>query len=171
MKTQMKVQKQSRLNIRDSRALRGWASVILIGMALRWLGAAPCARATCREGCDTNNLGDTFIGADALLNDVSVGANTAVGANALTYNTSGYDNTAVGLEAMYGSPGVSSGTYNTAVGAQALIYNTGDGNTGLGTAALASNTTGHDNTAVGYLTLANAGTGFVVTGAYNTAVG
>ena len=64
-----------------------------------WLFAFACfalspqARATCQEGCLTND--NTALGDDALLS--STGSdNTAIGFNALYSNTDGINNTAIG---------------------------------------------------------------------------
>src|SRR5262249_23430466 len=66
-----------------SRTPRRFA-MLLITLLLACFALSPQARADCREGCDTN-LGNTFLGEDALLNDFGVG-NTAVGAHALINN-------------------------------------------------------------------------------------
>src|SRR5438874_2307874 len=59
--------------------------LLLTGMALSFglLGAAPGARATCQQGCDTN-LANTFLGNDALTNNTTGFYNTAASA-ALTF--------------------------------------------------------------------------------------
>ncbi|RYF85632.1 MAG: hypothetical protein EON98_06050, partial [Chitinophagaceae bacterium] len=108
--------------------------------------------------------------------------NTAVGAKALLTNSQGYQNTAFGFEAGYG---MGLGWSNTAIGAFAMrnggsfgaegnvgvgvnaLYNTKNlHNTGVGTNALYTNTTGSRNTAVGHSALyAN------LDGEHNTAIG
>src|SRR6266446_5616466 len=101
---------------------------------------APCARATCQQGCDTT-LNNTFLGNDAL-NANTIGTfNTAAGGYALAANTTGSDNTASGFNA--------------------LISNTiRDNNTAQGSATLVRNTTGYSNTAGGYQALADNTTGY-----------
>jgi hypothetical protein len=121
----------------------------------------PQARATCQQGCLTNDntvLGDdallnntatdtTAIGFNALFSNTTGYSNTAVGSSALSNNTVGGNNTAIGRQALYTN---TSGIYNTAIGVAALLSNTtGDRNTATGEQALDFNTTGHDNTATG----------------------
>src|SRR5947207_13987760 len=57
------------------------SGLLLTGMALSFglLGAAPGARATCQQGCDTN-LANTFLGNDALTNNTTGFYNTAASA-------------------------------------------------------------------------------------------
>src|SRR5262245_32251902 len=73
--------------------------------------------------------------------------NTAVGDDALLNNTIGVQNTAVGFQALYSNTGGGySSSFNTAVGSQALYSNTyGGENIAIGASALYGNTTGSDN--------------------------
>src|SRR5437016_1348193 len=119
--------------IKLSSPLRRGGVVMLVGLALGWLGAMPCAHATCEQGCDTT-YNNTFLGNDALLANTTGLYNTATGGYALANNNVGSDNTASGFDALYKN---TTGGYNTASGAFALEFNT----------------TGTDNTASGYLAL------------------
>src|SRR4029453_18545142 len=115
-----------------------------------------------------NGQGNTAVGAAALLrNTGGFGGNTAVGAMALQENGKGPGNTAVGAAALQNLPGLNSEeSQNTAVGAEAMkdpyggTTNTADAadalrktsvelNTARGASALAGNTTGYFNIAVG----------------------
>src|SRR5207253_1891428 len=88
---------------------------------------APQARATCQEGCLTNN--NTVLGDDALL------------------NTTGTDNTAIGYQALHNN---TTGINNTANGQNALRSNTtGSGNIALGHGAGANLTIGDYNIDLG----------------------
>jgi len=135
--------------------------LLVIPFVLACFALLPQARATCQQGCLTNDntvLGDdallnttatdaTAIGFNALFSNTSGYSNTAVGSNALFNNTVGGNNTAIGRQALYTN---TSGIYNTAIGVAALLLNTtGDRNTATGEQALDFNTTGHDNTATG----------------------
>ena len=95
---------------------------------------APQARATCQNGCLTNE-------------------NTVLGDDALISNTTGFDNTATGFQALFNNR---IGSFNTATGFQALFSNTtGSANTAYGGAALTSNIDGGSNTAIGNDALMN----------------
>ena len=91
---------------------------------------------------------------DTVINSIKVGkgagnilSNTTVGNNSLTANTSGVYNSAFGLGSISSNQG---GSRNAAFGADSLFYNiSGSFNTAIGAAALI-NTTGSDNTGVGY---------------------
>ena len=114
----------------------------------------PQARATCQEGCLTND--NTVLGDDALLNNTG-SANTAVGFQALFGNTTGTENTAVGWRALQCN---SFGGANTAVGTNALqSCGNGSGNTALGESALGNITSAGNNTAVGTNALINDSSG------------
>jgi len=117
---------------------------LLILFALACFAFSPQARATCQEGCLTNN--NTVLGDDALMN--STGSdNTAIGADALLTNTTGDQNTATGFDALFSN---TTGFQNTATGAQALFSNIiGSHNTAVGQGSLAANSDGHSNTATG----------------------
>src|SRR5438477_3213371 len=96
-------------------------------IALACCALCPQARATCQEGCLTNN--NTVLGDDALL------------------NTTGTDNTAIGYQALHNN---TTGFNNTATGAGALFLNTtGVNNTATGIGVLDNNTTGSLNTGEG----------------------
>jgi len=151
-------------------------ALVLIPLAFGCFAVSPQARAVCREDCGTHF--NTFLGADALVNNTSGSLNTAIGSGALTFNTTGFDNTATGASALTFN---TTGYANTAIGTGALNMNTegnnntaiaalgsnttGDANTGVGTAALASNTTGNFNTALGFFA------GYNTNGNTNIAVG
>lgn len=172
-------------------------SVLAASLAFASFALSPPARAVCQEGCDLINF-NTFLGDDALLNNINGGENTAIGFNALLHNqdgfyntalgyrallsnTSGFQNTALGDDALFSN---TTGGYNTAVGDDALAFNTsGLYNTALGVFALANNTAGGNNTAIGSAALVGNTTGFNNTaigddalgsntsGLYNTAIG
>ena len=86
------------------------------------------------------------------------GENTAVGTgacyNLLLYRgrDMGQGNAAVGYNTLYS---LTTGWDNTAVGDEALEYNTASSNTGIGSHALSSNTTGIGSTATGRNALVN----------------
>jgi len=88
---------------------------------------------------------------------------TAEGTNALKTLTTGAANTAVGWYSLFGD---TTASFNTGVGAGTLLFNNGDQNTGIGVAALLSNTTGSFNTATGLNALSSNSTGVS-----NTALG
>src|SRR5947208_16336914 len=92
--------------------------LLVIPVVLACFALAPAARATCQEGCLTNQ--NTVLGDDALLNNTGVN-NTANGSEALAGNTTGYDNTAIGSEALEFN---TVGYDNTATGFAALFSNT-----------------------------------------------
>ena len=116
---------------------------LVLGFA--WLALSPGARATCQEGCLTND--STVLGEDALISNTGSG-NTATGFDALLSNTTGHYNTAIGFQALLGT---TIGSFDTANGDQALQNNTtGSFNAANGAQALFSNTTGGNNTAVGF---------------------
>src|SRR6266568_1872642 len=98
---------------------RGSLLVPLV-FAVACLALAPCARATCEQGCDTT-LNNTFLGNDALHANTTGTLNTATGGYALYVNTTGYENTANGYGALASN---TTGYLNTASGFQALSSNT-----------------------------------------------
>ena len=120
---------------------------------------SPQARATCQEGCLTNQ--NTVLGEDALASSPTGTGNTAIGFNALLGDTTGQENTAVGVRAqpnnVSGNHNVALGPYtqgnnafdNTALGSAVMLANRGSGNTGVGWEALFLNSTGTSNVAVG----------------------
>jgi trimeric autotransporter adhesin len=140
---------------------------VLAMFALPCFALAPQARADCLQGCNLARF-NTFLGADALLNNTTGTGNTATGAGALTYNTTGFSNTATGqLTLTYNTTGFgntaigsaslnanTTGNYNTAVAALGA-NTTGNNNTGVGAVALGGNSTGSNNTALGYYAGAN----------------
>ena len=134
---------------------RFWqVALLLIPFALVCLTLAPQARATCQQGCLTNQ--NTVLGDDALIANTGF-FNTAIGFEALSSNTVGGVNTAIGYQALWLN---TTGGYNTAVGFAALQSNTfGAGNTATGYGALNGNTTGAFNVAAGESALANNTTG------------
>jgi hypothetical protein len=150
--------------------LLSWASMnrprwrrgfVLIAFILACFALSPQARATCQEGCLTND--NTVLGDDALLNNIG-SANTATGFQALFSNTTGIENTAVGWRALQGN---TIGVANTAVGTNALQGGgIGSGNTGLGESTLGNYSTASRNTAVGLEALI-----FFSSGNSNIAVG
>ena len=134
---------------------------LLIPFVLACFALSPRARATCQEGCLTNN--NTVLGDDALLDNTG-SQNTAIGFNALYSNTTAGSNTAIGWSALYSN---TTGASESATGWGALRSNTtGYGNTAHGVGALYSNTTGNDNTADGISALYSN-----TTGNYNTVSG
>src|SRR5437879_4367131 len=111
--------------------------LIVVLLAVAWAAVLPLARATCQNGCLSNQ--STALAHTALVNTTGV-FNTAIGYFALSGNPSGFDNSASG-DAALGSN--TTGFQNTASGAGALYANTtGNNNTASGDAALLSNTTG-----------------------------
>jgi hypothetical protein len=147
-----------RMDLRNGSPLR---VSLLIAFVLASFALSPHARATCQEGCLTNE--NTVLGDDALLNNTG-SANTAIGFNALYSNTTGIENTANGVNALYNNTagndntavgdnalfGNTSGNVNTAIGANSLQQNTtGINNAAMSVHALYSNTTGDNNTAIG----------------------
>src|SRR6266705_1076283 len=85
---------------------------LLIPFVLVCFALSPQARAVCQEGCSADN---TFLGEDALLNNVS-NQNTAVGVVALLSNTTGSNNTAIGFGALSND---ATGINNIALGVSA----------------------------------------------------
>jgi hypothetical protein len=170
--------KTTTLRSRHSRRCAPLRAFLLISIALACFALSLQARATCQEGCLTNN--NTVLGDDALVNNTGTD-NTAVGFNALINNTTGSFNTATGAAALFSN---TEGFYNTATGVNALLNNNiGTADTAVGFDALFSNTTGVDNTATGSDALynntiggANTATGTQAllsntTGDNNTAIG
>jgi len=119
--------------------------------------------------------GNTAAGTSSLGYNTTGNDNTALGGNALFLNTTACKNTAVGADALFSqsfSPGSNWDAYNVAVGYKALFSNqstsylNGIVNTGVGSLALYSNTTGSYNTAMGYGSMMH-----FSEGDYNTAIG
>jgi hypothetical protein len=96
---------------------------------------------------NTTGFGNTASGAYALYLNTTGSYNTASGSGVLYYNTTGYNNTASGYYALLYN---TTGNSNTANGYSALVSNTtGTGNTAIGEYAGAQ-TTGNNNTYIGY---------------------
>src|SRR5438094_2964290 len=109
--------------------------LLLITLAFACFALSSQARATCQNGCLTNE--NTVLGDDALLNNTG-DDNTAIGSQALFSNATGASNTATGFHALLNN---TTGTENTANGSGALDYNTtGIFNTANGDGALLFNT-------------------------------
>ena len=154
-------------------------TLVLIALAFACFALSPHARATCQEGCLTNN--NTVLGDDALVSVTTGFDNTALGFEALNSLTTGSANTATGWTALLDN---TTGFNNTANGSNSLARNTiGINNTATGEGALFLNTTGSQNTADGVFALGNnidasqnTATGydalvFNTSGASNTSVG
>src|SRR5205809_689797 len=89
-------------------------ALVLIPLAFGCFAVSPQARAVCREDCGT--YFNTFLGADALVSNVTGNFNTALGFFA-GYNTNGNTNIAVGyLGGQY-----SAGDNNIDIGNQGAI--------------------------------------------------
>jgi len=89
--------------------------------------------------------------------------NTAMGGNTLAANTAGYYNTAIGSDSQMV---MTTGYFNTALGGCSLDHNVaGYSNTAIGTGAISGGATGNMNTGVGDNVLIN------TTGNENTAIG
>jgi hypothetical protein len=108
--------------------------------------------------------GSLAVGSGALALEPATNNNTAFGTQTLAANTTGTANTAVGYLALSTGSGTVIG--NTAVGFMALLSSSGDFNSGFGSQALLSNTTGVNNTATGVNALYSN-----TTGSANTAAG
>src|SRR6476660_3944929 len=107
-------------------------ALLLIPFLLACFALSPQARATCQEGCLTNQ--NTVLGDDALIDNTTGIANTAIGFKALLNNINGYYNTAIGCQALLNNNAT---VMNTAIGDAALQNNTsGSLNTDTGGAAL-----------------------------------
>jgi hypothetical protein len=170
--------KTTTLQLRNLMNCSPLRAFVLTPIVLACFALAPQARATCQEGCLTNEstalgegalgsnttgVGNTAVGWGALADNVTGASNTAVGVSALAANTGG-SNVAVGADAMDLN---TTGNFNTATGTAALYTNsTGSYNTASGIDALYGNTTGYQNTASGAFALE-----FNTTGLDNTAIG
>jgi hypothetical protein len=111
----------------------------------------------------SDKVGNTAMGSDALLSNGDGSYNTAAGFQALAGNRRGASNTAVGDFALSAN---FDGLYNTAVGFNALANQFSNWNTAIGYQALESDTSGGLNSAVGAEALASN-----TTGGYNSALG
>ena len=140
----------------------GTLPAILLALVLVCFAPSPQARATCQEGCLTDQ--NTVLGDDALFSLTTGTDNTAMGFDALYSNADGINNIAIGSAALFSN---TTGFDNTAVGYQTLTSNTtGYLNTAFGSYALNSNSTGLQNTATG-----NGALTYNTTGKFNTATG
>ena len=122
------------------------------------------------SGNISSTLDASFHGVTVGLGGGSVTGNMAVGSQAMVYNTNGFDNTANGANALYSN---TTGYQNTVNGANALYSNTtGYQHTVSGVGALYSNTTGDYNVALGFLAgYGAAGVNANTTGSNNTFLG
>lgn len=102
------------------------------------------------------------LGNSALLSNTTGFGNSAIGLSALQSNTTGWGNVGIGTRALQNF----SGSVNTAIGYESLRYATAEGLVAIGYGSLSLNTSGVQNTAVGYSAL-----GANVTGGANTALG
>lgn len=116
-------------------------------------------------------FGNTAVGKDSLLTDVTGNQNTAVGHRALFHATGSY-NTAVGADSQVYN---SSGSFNTTLGHDAMVGASGsctDGfasysgsyNTAVGQSSFCTVTTGSNNTLLGWMS------GFLMTSGSNNVV-
>lgn len=109
---------------------------------------------TLTAGLGNGNIAtNTAFGTSALDANTTGYQNTAIGNNALITNTTATGNTAVGHGALYLNGGSGGGHDNTAIGNQAMVFNNTSNasyNTAVGSLALQANTSGYDNTAIGY---------------------
>jgi hypothetical protein len=146
-------------------------------------GAGPVAATPTAAGVVLGGTTGTLtaIGCNAMLSATGVG-NTAMGCAALGSVTTGFNNTAFGFSAgcgntsnnntfvgTYAGKQVTTGADNVALGFCSLGCagaNTGGGNTAIGTASLACNTTGNYNVALGWQTSLN-----LTTGSCNVSIG
>ncbi|MEI8099157.1 MAG: hypothetical protein WCG74_09990, partial [Sediminibacterium sp.] len=110
-----------------------------------------------------NDVNNTVVGYNGLLNNTSGTFNTVFGMSVLANNTSGTENTGIGWKALANNI---TSSYNTSTGYMSLYYSNGNNNTANGYRALFGNTSGMNNTAIGIEAL-NANT----TGSSNTAIG
>jgi hypothetical protein len=109
----------ARRTLNGSRSRHAVRLLLVAGFSLITLGVSSTAWAVCQEGCDFPY--NTFLGDDALINDIGFGLNTAIGYQALRDNTIGEQNTAVGVDALANN---TSGFSNVAVGTFSLSGNT-----------------------------------------------
>ena len=121
------------------------------------------------DGSTTNGFGNTATGDSSAFHNNTGFQNTALGKDSLFNNTTGNQNTAVGMDSLRGNVGDApnpAGNQNTAAGYRSLFVNGSDGNSGFGAFALSGNTSGSQNTGIGW----SAGQS-ITTGMDNTAVG
>jgi hypothetical protein len=137
---------------------------------------------------NTSGQRNTALGTYSLYSNTEGDANTSLGYAAMYNNQTGYSNVAIGARTLYrgtanhnivaigdsalrnngfGATNVDHATNNTGVGSKALYSNTtGDRNSAFGTKAMYSNTSGRWNTALGFASLIDNQTGM-----QNTSVG
>lgn len=141
---------------------------------------------------DLSDRQNVFLGDSSGASNATGYNNTATGYKALYSNSTGYSNTAFGYQSLfrnttqrentafgyYALSGVSASEditgaaiKNTAIGSRAIGYSnvTGSENTAVGYLALANNTTGSNNVAIGNESLSSFGA--IQTGNNNTAIG
>jgi hypothetical protein len=105
------------------------------------------------------------IGYQALFSGITGSFNTAIGVSSMA-NATGNQNAALGYQSLQNS----SGGFNTANGYRAGRYVTGNYNTAVGNIAMANQTSGSNNTAIGYAALIG-GAVAASTSSNNTAIG
>jgi hypothetical protein len=120
---------------------------------------------------NTTGASNTVTGNKALFSNTTGSFNTAYGLRALYSNTAGYSNVAIGIRSLYSNTIASnivavgdSALYNNGIGT--TFFFEGSFNTGIGSKALYSNTSGYSNTANGFQALY-----LNTTGKFNTASG
>jgi len=118
----------------------------------------------------TSGLYNTAFGALSLKFTTTGASNSAFGRDSLQTNTTGTYNVAIGASALFSN---TTASYSTAVGFQAAYYNTTGKVTAFGSGALNANTTGVSNSAVGGTDGVSVGAALAgnTTGSYNTAMG
>ena len=119
---------------------------------------------------NTHGAYNVGVGQFSLYNNTYGIGNTAIGMNSLLKNATGNYNTAVGFLSLKSSSGTTvSSNGNTAIGSYALADNlTGNNNTSIGDSVMVKNTTGYSNVAIGTKALANnlTGNGNIAIGAF-----
>jgi trimeric autotransporter adhesin len=117
-------------------------------------------------GVSTTGVNNTAVGFQASYRNTSGTANTSLGYNAGYQVTTGTNNVSIGDSVLGSNGGGVTGSYNTGVGSVALTsLSSGANNVGIGYNALYNNDTASNNTAVGWGAL------YSNTAASNTAVG
>jgi hypothetical protein len=96
---------------------------------------------------DSNNFGNTAIGAAALNGNTTGSGNTAIGARSLYNNTSGYYNTSIGGDSLLSNI---TGNHNVSIGiGSSYNHITGSYNTSIGDNAGQKDVSGNNNTFIG----------------------
>jgi hypothetical protein len=105
-------------------------------------------------GVSTTGVNNTAVGFQASYRNTSGTANTSLGYNAGYQVTTGTNNVSIGDSVLGSNGGGVTGNYNTGVGSVALTsLSSGSNNTAIGYNALYSSDTGTSNVAVGYQSL------------------